>query len=188
MACQTANIAEIDDNIRKIKEIEGNDGSIGRYCEINYLIWQAQRAMDKDPQEARRLRTKARGDLNDLDARRPDWSHVPLTMAKIEQQELLQPGLKEDEIRAKEENIIRSYLKAIDLGEHSSAVLRSTVQLLFKNKRGIEAIDLINKIPLESQLAADLTRLANQFALENRDFKGAEDIARRRSPPIRTIS
>ena len=64
------------------------------------------------------------------------------------------------------------------------------MQLLFKNKRGIEAIDLINsnRIPLESQLAADLTRLANQFALENRDFKGAEDIARRRSPPIRTIS
>ncbi|HEX3446679.1 MAG TPA: tetratricopeptide repeat protein [Isosphaeraceae bacterium] len=179
VACQTANIAEIDDNIKKIKEIEGNDGSIGRYCDINYLIWQAQRAMDKDPREAQRLRTKARSDLNDLDARRPDWSHVPLTMAKIEQQELLQPGLRDDEIRANEENIIRSYLKAIDLGEHSSAVLRSTVQLLFKNKRGIEAIDLINRIPLESQLSADLTRLANQFALANRDFKGAEDIARK---------
>ena len=121
VATQTANIAEIDNNIRKIKEIEGIDGSIGRYCEINYLIWQAHRAMEKDPPEARRLLTKARGDLNDLDARRPDWSHVPLTMAKIEQQELLQPGLSEDEIRAKEENIIRSYLKAIDLGEHSSA-------------------------------------------------------------------
>lgn len=181
VATQTANIAEIDNNISKIKEIDGSDGSIGRYCEINYLIWQAHRAIDTDPQEARRLLTKARGDLNDLAARRPDWSHIPLTMAKIEQQELLQPGLTENEIRAKEENIIRSYLKAIDLGEHSSAVLRSTVQLLFKNKRGTEAIDLINsnKIPLESQLVADLTRLANKFALENRDFKGAEDIARK---------
>jgi tetratricopeptide (TPR) repeat protein len=179
VATQSSNVAEIENNIRKIKEIEGNDDSVGRYCEINYLIWQAQRANDKDPQEARRLLTKARGDLNDLDARHPDWPLVYLTMAKIEQQELLQPGLKEDETRAKDENIIRLYLKAIDLGDHRRDVLRYAVQLLSKKKRGIEAIDLINKVSPESQLGAELTQLANQLALGNRDFKGAEEIAKK---------
>ena len=179
LAFQNANKEEIEKNIRIVKQIEGNDRSMGRYCEINYLIWQAQRAMDKDPQEALRLRTKARADLSDLETRRPDWPRIPMTMARLEQLELMQTGLKEDEIRAKEENIIRYCLKAIDLGEHSSVLLRGTVQLLFKNKRGKEAIDLLNRIPLDSQLAADLGRRAQQFAMEQGDFKRAEEIARK---------
>ena len=179
VALQTANTDEIEHNIRKIKEIQGIDGSTGRRCEINYLIWQAHRALDKDPQEARRLLTKARGDLNDLDTRSPDWPLVSLTMAKIEQEELRQPGLKEDEIRAKEEDIIRLYMKAIDLGEHGRDVLRFTVQLLLKRKRGVEAIDLINKVAHESQLGAELTKFAIQLALRKSRFKGAEEIAKK---------
>ncbi len=179
LAFQTADKEAIEKNIKLVKDIEGNDPSMGRFCEINYLIWQAQRAVDTDPQEALRLRTKARSDLSDLEARRPDWSVIPRTMARLEQQELAQTGLKEDEIRAKEENIIRYYQKAIDLGEHSSVVIRETVQRLFKNKQGKEAIELLNKIPLDSQLAVDLGRRAQQFAMEQRDFKGAEEIARK---------
>ncbi len=44
VALQTADTDEIEHNIRKIKEIQGIDGSTGRRCEINYLIWQAHRA------------------------------------------------------------------------------------------------------------------------------------------------
>ncbi len=104
---------------------------------------------------------------------------MSLTMAKIEQEELRQPGLKEGEIRAKEEDIIRLYMKAIDLGEHGRDVLRFTVQLLLKKKRGIEAIDLVNKVAHESQLGAELTKFAIQLALGNRDLKGAEEIAKK---------
>ena len=127
---------------------------------MRYLIWQAERAGDKDPQEALRLRTKARVLLNELASRRPDWSVIPLALAQLEQQELRQGGLTDDEIQAKEESIIRSYRRAIDLGERSSAIVRETVKLLFKNKRGSEALDLLNSIPVESQLAGDLERQA----------------------------
>ena len=60
LAFQTANSDEIDKNIKQIEQIEGNDGLLGRYCQVRYLIWQAERAMVKEPQEALRLRTKAR--------------------------------------------------------------------------------------------------------------------------------
>ena len=117
VALQTANTDEIEHNIRKIKEIQGIDGSTSRRCEINYLIWQAHAAWTRILRKLGDF-SRMRGELNDLDTRRPNWPLVSLTMAKIEQEELRQPGLKEDEIRAKEDDIIRLYMKAIDLGEH----------------------------------------------------------------------
>ena len=76
-----------------------------------------------------------------------------MALAQLEQQELRQGSLPAGEIQAKEESIIRLYRQAIDLGERSPAVMRETVKLLFKNKRGSEAIDLLHCIPVGSQLA-----------------------------------
>jgi cellulose synthase operon protein C len=184
LAFQTANGSEIDKNIKQIGRIEGNTGVLGRFCQVRYLIWQAQQAARKDSQEALRLRTQARVLLNELASRRPDWSVIPLALAHLEQQELqqellYQAKLTDDEIRAKEESIIHSYRRAIELGERGSAVVRDTVKLLFKNKRGSEALDLLNSIPLESQLAGDLGRQVTGFAVDNRDFLRAEEIARK---------
>ena len=142
-------------------------------------IWQAEQVGRKDPQEALRLRTQARVLLNELASRRPDWSVIPLALAQLEQQELYQGNLTDDEIKEKEESIIHFYRRAIDLGERSSAIVRETVKLLFKNKRGSEALELLNSIPLESQLAGDLGRQASRFAVDSRDFQRAEEIARK---------
>ena len=102
-----------------------------------------------------------------------------MALAQLEQQELRQGGLPDDEIQAKEESIIRFYRRAIDLGERSPAIMRETVKLLFKNKRGSEAIDLLHSIPVESQLAGDLERQAIALAVESKDFQRAEEIARK---------
>ena len=120
---QTGNSDEIDKNIKQIQQIEGNDGLLGRFCQVHYLIWQAERAVDKDPQEAMRLRTKARVLLNELASRRADWSAIPLALAELEEQELRQGGMTEDEIQAKEESILRYYRRAIDLGQRSPAIV-----------------------------------------------------------------
>ena len=87
LAFQTANSDEIDKNIKQIGEIEGGGGSLGRYCQVRHLIWQAQQVRGKDPQEAVRLRTRARVLLNELASRRPNWSVIPLALAQLEQQE-----------------------------------------------------------------------------------------------------
>jgi cellulose synthase operon protein C len=173
LALQNANKDEIEKNIKQIEAIEGNEGLLGRYCQIRYLIWQAQRASDKDTREA--IHYKARAMLDDLTQRRGDWSVIPLASAELAEQELAQGDLKEDQIQAKEERIIGFYLQAINLGQRHAAVVRRVVQLLFKYGRGSNALELLGRIPVESQLASQAAR----FALENRDFQHAEQIARK---------
>ena len=173
LALQNANKEEIEKNIKQIEAIEGNEGLLGRYCQVRYLIWQAQRATDKDTREA--IHFKARALLDDLTSRRGDWSVIPLASAELAEQELAQGNLKEDQIQAKEERIIGFYLQAIKLGQRHAAVVRRVVQLLFKHGRGNNALELLSSIPVESQLADGQ---AARFAVENRDFQHAEQIAR----------
>jgi cellulose synthase operon protein C len=179
VAFQNADSKEIAKNIKQIEQMEGNEGFLSRCCQARYLIWQAEQATAKEPQEALRLRTKARVLLNDLGSLRPDSSFIPMALAQLEQQELRQGSLPDHENQAKEENIIGLYRRAIDLGERRPAIMRETVKLLFKNKRGSEAIDLLHSIPEESQLAGDLERQAVALAVESKDFQRAEEIARK---------
>ncbi len=181
LAFLTANRDEIDKNIKRIREIDGRAGELNRYCQVRYLIWRAHRAAAKDPREAMRLRTEARALLNELASRRRGWSVVPLALAQLEQQEVdqAQDHQTEAEIRAREEKIIRFYRRAIELGERGSAIVRETVRLMFKNKRSGEAIELLNSIPMDPQLAGDLQRQASEFAVENRDFERAKQVARK---------
>ena len=174
------NIKQIEENIKQIEEIEGSEGDeglLGRYCRLRYLMWQAQRAGDKATKLAIQLR--AHRSLEDLITRRADWSLIPVAQAELAEQELAQGDLSADEIRAKEELIIGYYLQAINLGQLRSAVVRRAVQLLFKNKRGTDALELLGRIPIESQLGGDVGRQAARFAVENRDFQRAEQIARK---------
>ena len=143
LALQTANGEEIDKNIKQITTIEGGAGLLGRFCQVRYLIWQAEQIGRKDPQETLRLRTQARVLLNELASRRPDWSVIPLALAQLEQQELYQGNLTDAQIQEKEESIIHFYRRAIDLGERSSAIVRDTVKLLFKSKRGSERLNFL---------------------------------------------
>ena len=172
LALKNGNKDEIEKNIKQIEEIEGNDGLLGRYCQIRYLIWQAKRATDKDTREL--IHSKAGTLLDDLKARRGDWSVIPLASAELAEQELAQSDLTEDQIRAIEERIIGFLLQAINLGQRQPAVVRLAVQLLFKHGRANNALELLSSIPLEPQLG----RQAARFAVENRDFQHAEQIAR----------
>ena len=178
VAFQNANSNEIDKNIKQIEQLDGIDEFVSGCCQVRYMIWQAERATAKEPQEALRLRTKARVLLTELASQRADSPYIPMARAQLEQQEL-RLSVSDQEIQAKEESIIRFYRHAIDLGERSPAVMRETVKLLFKNKRGNEALDLLHAIPVESQLAGDLERQAIASAFESRDFEGAEKIARK---------
>ena len=67
---KTGNTRRDREEYQEIERIEGNEGLLGRFCQVQYVIWQAQRAGDKDPQEALRLRTEARVLLSELMSRR----------------------------------------------------------------------------------------------------------------------
>ena len=179
VAFQNANSNEIDKNIKQIEQMEGNDEFVSRCCQVRYLIWQAEQAAAKEPQEALRLRTKARVLLTELASQRAGLVVHSHGLGPTGTAGTAPSGLPDQEIQAKEESIIRFYRRAIDLGERSPAIMRETVKLLFKNKRGSEAIDLLHSIPVESQLAGDLERQAIALAVESRDFQRAEEIARK---------
>ena len=179
VAFQTNDQEEIRKNIDKIKEIDGKDGVWRRYSEVRYLIWQAGRATDKSQKNQRLIyRDNARAQLNDLMARSGNWSVIPLARAELEEQELADGLTKEDRL-AKEESIANLYLQAVRLGQRQSAVVRKAIQLLFKIKRGPDALELLNSIPASAQLAGDVGRQAVHFALLNRDFQRAQEIARK---------
>jgi cellulose synthase operon protein C len=179
LAVQTGDKNQIESIIKQIEQIEGKEGSLGAMCQARYLVWQAGQALEKDPQEALRARTKARVLLNELASRRADLPAIPVALAELEQQELRKGGLTPGEIDEKEESIIRSFRRAIDLGQRNSALMRETVRLLFKHKRGSEALELVNSIPVESQLAGNLGRQAISDAVGNRDFEHALELARK---------
>ena len=179
LAFQAGDKNQLESIIKQIEQIEGKEGSLAAVCQSRYLVWQADQALEKNPQEALRARTKARVLLNELASRRADLPAIPVALAQLEQQELRKGGLTDGEIDEKEEGIIRSYRRAIDLGLRNSALVRETVRLLFKHKRGSEALDLVNTIPVESQLAGDLGRQAMSYAVGNRDFEHAEQLARK---------
>ncbi len=179
LALQLGDQPQIEKWIKQIQEIEGEEGQASTMCQVQYLTWQADRAIAKDPAEALPLRSRARLLLNSLEPRRPDLSVIPLAFANLEQQELRQPGLPAAEIKAKEQTILDFYLRAIDLGQRGSPLVRDTVRLLCKHQRVNEVLDLIKRIPIESRLASDLERLAIDFAFDNRDFERAESLARK---------
>ena len=177
LAFQTGDRPRIETNIERIQKIEGTEGLLGRYCQVRYLIWQAQRETDADHRDV--LRTQAGELLTELLARRQDWSVLPLAQAELAEQELARLQPADAERRRLQETIVNYYLRAIDLGQKRSVVVRRAVELLFGLGRGDDALMLFKRIPVESQLAGDLGRTATRIALENRDFQRAEEIARR---------
>jgi len=176
LALLNANKEEIEKNIKQIEGIEGNDGLLGRYCQLRYLIWQAKQVKEKDKREE--IQLQAHVLLTDLRSRRGDWSVLPLASAELAEQELAQGNLNGNKIRAKEESIIGFYEQAINLGEHRAPVVRRVVQLLFKNGRGSQVLELLSKVPVDSQFSGDIGHMATQFAVANRDFQHAEQLAR----------
>jgi predicted Zn-dependent protease len=201
LAFRTANKDEIEKNIKEIERIEGNDRLHGPYCQARYLIFQAaQRAREKKLQESAQLRTAARMLLNELSSRRQAWSVIPLALAELEEQELALVESEEQELaqsklddeqkrqaqenivarkRQKQESIADSYLRAVDLGQREATVVRRAVDLLFATGRSSDAVQLLNKIPVTSQLAGDLGRYVTQFAVRDGDYPRAEELARK---------
>ena len=78
--------AEIERIIAEIRRIDGTTGPNTRYQEARYLTWQARYATTAADKQT--LRNAARSVIDDLSARRPDWSLIPLALANIVEQEI----------------------------------------------------------------------------------------------------
>ncbi len=214
LAFQMANEEEIEKEIKEIEKIEGSEGLMGGYWQVRYLVWQAQRESEKSQQAAKQAKdshseadrlsalktseesqqrthakqTEARLLINQLMSRRGDWSLIHLVLAQLEELELSQIGLDKTQRQEKQERIVNSYLRAIELGRRDSNTVSHVVELLFEAKRDNEALELYNRSSVEPQPGGDrVGRLAALQAYRNRDFRRAEELAQGPWPPTPVI-
>jgi len=217
---QTAYEDKIEKIIQQIEKVEGSEGLIGRYFRMRSLVWQTARASDQSQrldkqakdaeseadrlsllkrreqsqQRAQTLRTEAHQSINELMARRGDWSLVHLALAQLNEQELVQVSLDEQQQQQKLESIINSYLRAVELGQRDPNIVRHVVQLLFLAKRGNEAIELYNRSGIEAQSGDDrVEQQAWVQAFNRKEFRRAEEITRKavaanKADPVRWVN
>ncbi len=154
LALQAGDEASMGGVVEELKGIEGEDGTLWRYCRAVRLIWQAERQKDN-----KKLLTEARGLLTVVRERRVNWFRIPVAEAQI------------NELLEKEQPAIAKYREAILLGEQNPAVIRRLVALLFKENRMEEVSELLDKLREQTATAtlSDLHRAEAVVALGKND-------------------
>ena len=137
-------------------------GLLGRYCQVRYLIWQAERAEDKDTRQA--IQHKARGALRRLGITTRRLVCHSFGFSRTWQSKNL-PRVTSKEMRygRKKRASLVSIFRLLNLGSVVPPLCVGRSQLLFKNGQGDSALELLSSIPMESQLAGE-GRQAARFA------------------------
>jgi tetratricopeptide (TPR) repeat protein len=185
--------AEVQRIIDVIKQLDGADGLNARYQEARYLIWQAQHAADATAKLT--LRNAARSLIDDLSARRPDWSLIPLALASIVEQEIREktdtlgdasltkdPEAKkalQKDIKGLQESAANLYIRAIEQGQTNLAIVRRATDLLYATGRQADVSQLWGRLPSGSIVGSGLQDEAAIAALRNRDFDRALELTRK---------
>lgn len=146
--------------IDEIRKIEGEEGTLWRWCEAARLTELAAKAdKEKNLEQAERY-------LGEVAKKRPTWHLALLLGAQIQEQ------------RGNFDRALESYLEAIKAGERQLEVMRRTALMLYERRRFREAEDVIRGLPEQTPLTGDLGRLAADLALRNQDRQRALDVAK----------
>ena len=127
--------------IAKLREIEGDGGVYWRCGDVAMKL-QFSRADDRS------WIAEARARLVDAAQARPDWSLPVLLLGELDDRE------------GKKISALQNFRSAIELGEHSPAVVRRTVQLLQALSRFEEAQELLRRLAGKWALDAELGKMA----------------------------
>jgi tetratricopeptide (TPR) repeat protein len=146
-----------------MRQIEGPDGPLMRYS-------QARRILADESKPAAARSAEARAILTDVGNKRPNWSRVPLAVARAY------------ELEGSPDKAIEFYRKAIDLGERQLTVVRHLVELLVERGRYVDADQVIRKLPTQSPVFGDMQRIAAEVSLKTNDSTRALEYAIRAVP------
>jgi tetratricopeptide (TPR) repeat protein len=148
--------------LAELKQIEGEQGTLWRYAAAVRLIRRAQLGNRDGLVEARGL-------LDAVAARRPEWPSVLVAKADLE------------EASNNLDQAIADYRRAIGLGERGPRVVRQLVQLLYKQQRYQEADQEVRRLQDQTTDVAEaqrLQRLAVAISLQNEDRDRALELIR----------
>lgn len=166
--------------IADIRRVEGNDGYMGRFAEVELLTWRIPRTTDSV--EKARLRATARTSLEELRSRRPDWSILPLASARLEELDLAQA--KDDEDRRRRLGVMADlYIQSVEMGQRSLPVVHRATELLIEAGRTAEVSQLWGKVPSlngDSGSATDVEKSILNRVIGEKNFEDAEAIVRQR--------
>ncbi|MCI0682563.1 MAG: tetratricopeptide repeat protein [Gemmataceae bacterium] len=150
--------------VQEIKAIEGEDGSLWRFCHAQQLIAQAQKSRDTTElhQATEHLATVA--------SRRTSWGRVPVAQGQV------------NELLGNFDGAIAKYREAIMLGVENPAVIRRVTQLLWTRGRFLEAEEMIQKLRGMGGTLRDLDRMEAEIALWKEDPIRALSLAEKAIP------
>jgi tetratricopeptide (TPR) repeat protein len=160
LALQSGNEKLLERLLKEMESIEGNSGTLWRYAKACCLIRQGRQGQAAHLEEASSI-------LQQLAAARPAWGRVPLAQAEIS-------DLQKDASAA-----IKSFQRAIELGERNPLAMRRLVELLYQQRRYAEADEVVQKLTAQEDAAPSLQRLAAQISLQRHDPERALKLARR---------
>jgi tetratricopeptide (TPR) repeat protein len=160
LALQSGNQKVLDRLLKEMEAIEGSSGTLWRYAKACCLIHQARQGQTAGLQEAGSI-------LNRLATARPTWSRIPLAQAEI------------SDIQRDSSTAIKSFQRALELGERNPLAIRRLVELLYQQRRYAEADEVVQKLPTSEGAAPGLQRLAAEISLQRHDPERALNLARR---------
>ncbi len=129
----------VDAALADIARIEGPNGPISNLGQVAVRL---KSFKPGDAETLKDLRAKAEA----ARAVRPAWSRAHLAVAQI------------DELEGLPAAAVKSYLKALELGDRQDKVIRKTVDLLRDARQFQEAANLLDRLNTEMRLPDDLQR------------------------------
>jgi tetratricopeptide (TPR) repeat protein len=156
---------EVDPLLREIRAIEGDDGTLWRYCQACRIIL-AQRLASRSGKVDRNQLTEARGLLANVIAQRPKWGRVALREAELA------------ELEGNAQGAIDSYQRALSLGERDPLAFRPVIYLLYQRGKYTDAETILATLQEQTpNLPDDLRQLRISILGQLGKAEAAVDLA-----------
>jgi tetratricopeptide (TPR) repeat protein len=167
LALEAGDSAAAAELVGKLRQVEGEEGTLWRFGQVLSLIDQARRGGTQGLGHAQEL-------VSEILARRGDWWGGPYLKAELA------------ELDGDLGTAIPLYLRAIELGNARPALARRLVGLLFQRQE-FDQIDRVVQLLRDRGLADhDLTSATALGALRRRDFERGIALARQAFPASST--
>jgi tetratricopeptide (TPR) repeat protein len=159
LALQAKDLETAERDAKRLRALQGSDGTVGRYAEALLLAHQAMTLPQRDPKRVELL-SRASNLLVRVAAARPTWSRAVVAQAEVATAQ----GLDDE--------AMRYYLHAIDdLGDRSPSAITAAAQLFYNNKRLSDADRMVRLLREQNvPISGELRRLVAEIAFQNRDY------------------
>ena len=166
LAIEGGDQSEAETLLARIKQSEGEEGTLWRYARANYLIDRHRRGVAKGPGGSRTDLEEARGLVEQIAERRKEWWGSYVLEAQIAE---LKPDV---------DVAIEGYKKALERGNTNPEVVKRLLALLNQQNRYDEIYRLAEDLRNRPDAPPELKLATAYKAILDHDYRGAIELAR----------